>query len=174
MTLRLILTRHAKSAWGDPSLDDFDRPLNKRGKASAKALGQWLAGRHCAPDEVMVSTARRTRETWKHIAKSLKGAPPPAFLDQLYHAEPDAMQHILRTAMGRTVMMIGHNPGIAFFAHGLVHQPPGDSRFERYPTSATTVIDFDAESWDKVAWRTGMVVDFVAVRDLLPKKDAKA
>lgn len=51
-----------------------------------------------------------------------------------------------------------------------VHRPPADSRFEHYPTGATTVIDFDIESWDQLAWRTGTVVDFVAVRDLLPKK----
>ena len=27
----LTLVRHAKSSWSDPSLSDFDRPLNKRG-----------------------------------------------------------------------------------------------------------------------------------------------
>lgn len=168
MTLRLILTRHAKSAWDDPALDDHARPLNKRGRASAKAVGAWLAQRHCAPDEVMVSTAERTRETWKWIAKSLPDAPSPAFLDQLYHAEPERMLHILRTAMGRTVMMMGHNPGMAYFAQGLAHRPPADSRFERYPTATTTVIDFDADTWDEVRWRTGTVVDFVVARDLLP------
>lgn len=167
MTLRLILTRHAKSSWDDPMLDDHDRPLNKRGRTSAKAVGKWLAEKHCAPDEVMVSTAERTRETWKHIAKSLPDAPKPAYLSQLYHAEPEGMLHILRTATGKTVMMVGHNPGMAFFAQGLVHRPPVDSRFERYPTGATTIIEFDVESWDKLVWRTGTVVDFIAVRDLL-------
>ncbi|MGR3409824.1 MAG: SixA phosphatase family protein, partial [Paracoccus sp. (in: a-proteobacteria)] len=33
---RLILTRHAKSAWDDPTLDDHDRPLNDRGRRSAR------------------------------------------------------------------------------------------------------------------------------------------
>ena len=32
---RLILTRHAKSAWDDPLLDDHDRPLNRRGMRAA-------------------------------------------------------------------------------------------------------------------------------------------
>jgi phosphohistidine phosphatase len=43
MTKRLILTRHAKSAWDDPLMADHDRPLNERGKAAAADLGQWLA-----------------------------------------------------------------------------------------------------------------------------------
>ena len=42
---RLILTRHAKSAWDDPTLDDHDRPLNDRGRRSARALGDWLGTR---------------------------------------------------------------------------------------------------------------------------------
>lgn len=170
MTLRLILTRHAKSSWDNPEIDDLHRPLNKRGKASAKAIGRHLAARHCAPDQVIVSTAKRTRETWKLIAKRLPDAPAPMFVSQLYHAEPEAMQSMLRTATGRTVMMVGHNPGIAYFAQGLVHRPPADSRFERYPTGATTVIEFDIDRWDTLVWRTGTIVDFVLPRDLLAKK----
>ena len=46
---RLILTRHAKSAWDDPSMDDHDRPLNDRGRRSARALGDWLASRGYDP-----------------------------------------------------------------------------------------------------------------------------
>jgi phosphohistidine phosphatase len=170
MTLRLILTRHAKSSWGDPMMDDHDRPLNKRGRASAKAVGDWLAAGGYVPDQVMVSTAERTRETWKLIARKLPGAAAPTFLAQLYHAEPDGMLHLLRTATGKSVMMVGHNPGMAYFAQGLVHRPPADSRFERYPTGATTVIEFDCDGWSKLAWRTGTVVSFVAARDLLKQK----
>jgi phosphohistidine phosphatase len=35
---KLYLIRHAKSSWNDLNLDDFDRPLNKRGKHDAKLL----------------------------------------------------------------------------------------------------------------------------------------
>lgn len=167
MSLRLILTRHAKSAWGDPMLDDHARPLAKRGRASARAVGMWLAGRGYLPDQAMVSTAARTRETWKLIAGKLAAPPKPTYLAKLYQAEPEEMLHILRTATGHDVMMVAHNPGMAYFAQGLAHRPPADSRFERYPTGSTTVIDFDTESWDQLAWRTGTVVDFVAPRDLL-------
>ena len=52
MTLRLILTRHAKSSWDDPLMSDHDRPLNERGKAAAADLGNWLASRGYVPEEV--------------------------------------------------------------------------------------------------------------------------
>ncbi|OIP82884.1 MAG: phosphoglycerate mutase [Rhodobacterales bacterium CG2_30_65_12] len=167
MTLRLILTRHAKSSWVDPIQGDQDRPLSKRGRASARAVGAWLAAHGYRPDQAMVSSAARTRETWKLIAGKIAAPPKPAYLAKLYQAEPEEMLHILRTATGRAVMMLGHNPGVAYFAQGLAHQPPADSHFERFPTGATTVIDFAVESWDQLAWRTGKVVDFVAPRDLI-------
>lgn len=169
MTLRLILTRHAKSTWDDPLMEDRDRPLNKRGRASAKALGKWLAAKAYVPDTALVSSAERTRETWKKIAKGFDEKPEASFLDQLYGAEPDRMLSLLRTVVGKTVMIVGHNPGAAFFAQGIVHRTPADSRFERFPTGATAIIDFDATNWDQLVWRTGHVTDFVVPRDLLPK-----
>ena len=61
---RLILTRHAKSDWDDPLLADHDRPLNARGRRSARLLGDWLASRGYEPEEVLCSTAARCRQTW--------------------------------------------------------------------------------------------------------------
>ncbi len=167
MTRRLILVRHAKSSWADPTMDDHDRPLNKRGEKSARAVGKWLAKRGYVPDAALISSSVRTRQTWKLIAKSFDPAPDAAFTDGLYHAEPAALMDALRKARGETVMMIAHNPGIAFFAQGLVSALPGDARFERYPTAATAVIDFDAPDWTRVVWSTGTVTDLVFPRDLV-------
>jgi len=167
MTLRLILTRHAKSSWADPSMDDHDRPLNKRGEKSARAVGKWLAKRGYVPDQALVSSSERTRQTWAWIAKAFDTAPEATFDPGLFHAEPAALMDALHKASGASVMMIAHNPGIAFFAQGLVSALPGDARFERYPTAATAVIDFDAPDWTKVAWSSGTVTDLVFARDLI-------
>lgn len=121
---RLILTRHAKSSWDDPLTPDHDRPLNERGKAAAADLGQWLASRGYIPDEVLCSDALRTRKTWSGIAPALPGTPVLELKPALYHAGPDVMLAVLRHATGNTVMMIGHNPGIAEFAARLVAQAP--------------------------------------------------
>jgi phosphohistidine phosphatase len=167
MTLRLILTRHAKSSWSDPMIDDHDRPLNTRGRSSAKAVGTWLAGSSYVPGQVLVSSSERTRETWALVAQSLENAPTPVIRPDLYHAEPEAMLAALREATARVVMMVAHNPGCAYFAQGLVETPSTDARFSRFPTAATAVIDFEHDIWGDVAWRTGRLTDLAFARDLV-------
>lgn len=167
MTLRLILTRHAKSSWGNPAMEDHARPLNRRGEKSARAVGKWIEKKGHVPDEALVSSSERTRQTWDLVSKAFKATPAVTFSDALYHAEPAVMMEILRTAQAQNVMMIAHNPGIAFFAQGLVATLPGDARFERYPTTATAVIEFDAPDWEAVTWNTGRVADLVFARDLI-------
>ena len=114
---RLILTRHAKSAWDDPAMADHDRPLNSRGRRAALELGEWLHSRGYEPDEVLCSTAERTRETWARVAAApLEVTPGVAYVEALYHASPDVMLAVLQRATADCVMMIGHNPGISAFA----------------------------------------------------------
>lgn len=162
---RLILTRHAKSAWDDPMMADHDRPLNDRGKMAAADLGQWLASRGYVPGEVLCSDALRTRKTWSGIAPALPGTPVLALKPALYHAGPDVMLAVLKHASADTVMMIGHNPGIAEFAAKLVAAAPLNPEFARYPTGATTVIDFLALSWADVTYGSGTCTDFVIPRE---------
>jgi phosphohistidine phosphatase len=164
---RLILTRHAKSNWDDPLTPDHERPLNERGKAAAADLGQWLATRGYVPDEVLCSDALRTRKTWSGLAPALPGTPILELKPALYHAGPDVMLAVLRHAVGETVMMIGHNPGIADFAARIVAQAPMNPEFSRYPTGATLVCDFAADSWADVGWGTGSTLDFIVPREIV-------
>ncbi|OZA13332.1 MAG: phosphoglycerate mutase [Rhodobacterales bacterium 17-64-5] len=164
---RLILTRHTKSSWDDPQMPDHDRPLNERGKAAAADLGQWLASRAFVPEEVLCSDSLRTRKTFSGIAPALPGAPVLELKPALYHAGPDVMLAVLRHAKAETVMMIGHNPGIAEFAARLVAHPPANPEFARYPTGATLVAEFDVADWAKVEFGTGVVVDFVIPREVV-------
>ncbi|WP_298558263.1 histidine phosphatase family protein [uncultured Aliiroseovarius sp.] len=167
MTLTLILTRHAKSSWSDADLDDHSRPLNKRGRASAKAIGRWLADRGHTPGEVLCSDAARTRETWALIADKLVGVPQASYQPELYLADPETMLDKLRGASANTVMMVAHNPGSAYMARRLAVESHPHEKFHHYPTAATSVIEFDAESWAGVTWGTGRVIDFVVPRELI-------
>lgn len=158
---RLILTRHAKSSWDDPAMADHSRPLNKRGRRAALELGEWLQSRGYEPDEVLCSTAERTRETWARVAASpVEVVPNVRHLDGLYLASPDVMLAHLRAATGDCVMMIGHNPGIAELASMLPARVPNGPDFRRYPTGATLVVDFEAQSWKDVAPGRGSALDF--------------
>jgi phosphohistidine phosphatase len=164
---RLILTRHAKSSWDDPLMSDHDRPLNERGKAAAADLGQWLASRGYVPGEVLCSDAVRTRATFSGIAPALPGAPVLDLKPSLYHASADVMLAVLRHAKTDTVMMIGHNPGIAEFAHRLVSRTPINPEFRKYPTGATLVVDFTVDNWADVGFGQGITADFIVPREIV-------
>lgn len=166
MTLTLILTRHAKSSWDDPTLDDFDRSLNRRGRKSAPLIGRWLVERGYVPEVVVTSGARRTAETWEGMALAM---PETTVLDQdraLFHAGASTILEVLRKQAAARIMLIGHNPGFADFANRVVVQPPGHDRFNDYPTAATAVIEFEGASWAQVGWRSGRILGFVVPRDL--------
>lgn len=159
--MRLILMRHAKSSWSTAALADHDRPLNGRGRRSATALGSWLRAWGYVPDQVLCSTATRTRETLAGLAIKADVQFDPA----LYLADPATMLAAVRAATGKVVLMIGHNPGIAELAAELVAKAPAHDRFMDYPTGATLVVDF-AAGWPDIMPGTGQVVDFVVPREL--------
>ena len=162
--LTLILMRHAKSDWSTPSDRDFDRPLNKRGRRSATALGTWLRDRGIRPGEAQVSSARRTRETWERLEI---GDCSPRFLDQLYHASAMQMMTALKQAKADTVLMIGHNPGIAGFATDLIGPTEVvHPDFHRYPTCATSIIHFEVDAWQDIEAGCDRLAEFIVPRDL--------
>ena len=162
MTKRLILMRHAKASWDNDLLDDHARALNGRGRLSAKALGDWMRQRNYLPDQILCSDAKRTRETFAE----LRIVADTAFLGALYLAQIDQMLSILHRATGNSVLMIGHNPGISWFAKQMVTIPPAHSRFPDYPTGAITVIEFDTPDWGHAKPGSGQVVDFAIPREL--------
>jgi phosphohistidine phosphatase len=162
MSLRLTLIRHAKSSW-DGDEEDHARPLNKRGRRSADALGRWLAGR--MPDQVLCSDAVRTRETWARIAEA-GGGPEAESVPELYHAPREVILRVLRRAEAPHAGIVGHNPGLGLFATRIVAQRPDHPRFADYPTGATTIITFEASGWSRVQWGTGRLEDFVVPREL--------
>ena len=171
MVLRLILMRHAKSSWDDPLMPDTARPLNKRGRRAATAIGKWLRKREAIPAAVLSSPSERTRETWDRVARELgsKGAtlPPPQWADALYLALPGDMLEVLRKATGPgPVLLLGHNPGISLFAGAILERAPALAAYERYPTGATAIIDLDVSTWAQVTWGCGRLVSFVTPREL--------
>lgn len=166
--LRLILMRHAKSDWSHPERSDHDRPLNKRGRASAQAMGDWLRAKNYVPDQVLCSSSERTGET----LLGLKLAPQTEcmFTRSLYHAEAPEMLHVLQhKATQPCVLMLGHNPGICEMANRLVTDPPPHERFFDYPTAATLVCDLPITRWDETYWSQAKVIDFAIPREVMVK-----
>ena len=165
----LILTRHAKSSWGDLNLLDHERTLNDRGRESATIIGKWLATKGYIPDQIISSNAQRCLDTWEYISAELPNPPDASFHQRLYLAAPVTQYEALKQAKGDTVLMLGHNPGIGQFAEDLLGPvTPDHPKFQLYPTAATTVITFDISDWSTPFMGTGTAVDFVVPRDLNP------
>ena len=140
---RLVLFRHAKSEW--PDVADHDRPLAKRGRRDAPAVGRWLAASGYLPDAVICSTARRARETWKLAASGLAAVDPGAspvvrFEPRVYEATVLGLLMLVREfdAAWRTAVIVGHNPGLAELTVGLAS--PDSAPQQAFPTAAVAVL----------------------------------
>ncbi len=167
----LFLLRHAKSSWSDPSLDDFDRTLNPRGRQACGLVAAYIASHRMAPDLVLCSAAQRVRETVDGLVGAFDAPPQIVFEESLYMAAADrllARLHAVPDDVG-TVMMVGHNPGLEDLAGALVGggDPAAAARMmEKYPTAALAVFTLTADRWRDVG-RQGATLDaFVRPRDL--------
>ncbi|SFW49585.1 SixA phosphatase family protein [Amycolatopsis australiensis] len=163
-TRRLIILRHAKSAWPD-DVPDHERPLGPRGLRDAPRLGRWLGDNGYVPEHVLCSTARRTRETWAGIAGELPSRPDVEYDDDLYGAGPAEFLHAIRGVSDEvaTLAVVGHEPGVSELALHLAGY--GDDTRQvraKFPTGAAVVVD-TADSWADL--ETGKLVAFFRPRD---------
>ena len=155
----IILVRHAKSSWKDPSLDDFDRPLNKRGKRNAPFMGKKLKERKIIPDLLLSSPAKRARKTAIAVANALDYPKKKImFFDKMYHASARYLFNLLKTLDDETetIMFFGHNPSFNDFADMLLKRNPIDN----IPTTGVCCIRFDVNQWQKVKEGKGEFVFF--------------
>lgn len=169
---RLILLRHAKSSWADPELADHDRPLNARGRLAAPLIGAWLADRDARPTHVICSSSLRAQQTWARAHPAFRDAPAPRIEPRLYHAAPATMLELLREAPkdADCLMMIGHQPGIGSFTRKLAGKdtPRACARaYEKFPTAAAALLEFDIKDWGKAAFGAGRFTAFAVPRELV-------
>jgi phosphohistidine phosphatase len=172
---RLLLLRHAKTEPAGPGIDDHARALMARGREDAPRLGRYIAEQGYTPDLILASTATRTIETVELATESWSGTQRIDYLEALYLAEPDVILSIIRLASDtvKSLMVVGHNPGLERLATVLAREPvkrKEKDRFdlieEKFPTAALAVLDFDAARWRDVAAGEGKLADFVRPRDL--------
>ena len=159
----IVVIRHAKAEQAGPT--DFERELAPRGRQDAAALGSWLAGQGVVADHAVVSAATRTQQTWAEVAGGA-GWTIEAEVDRgLYAAGPETALDVLRTAPdeARTLVVIGHNPTVAYLAQ-LLDDGEGDvvatnQMMIGYPTGAVTLLSY-AGSWADLDEGTASVTAF--------------
>jgi len=174
-TKRLFVLRHAKSSWDNPGLDDHERPLAPRGQRACAGIAEYIRGAGIAPDVVLCSTARRTRET-------LEGIDPPGkrlIEAELYSASTqDLLDRLHRLSDDVTsAMLIGHNPSMQTLVLRLAQR--GDDGPERaaverkFPTGALATLTFECR-WNELGPGSARLTAFVTPKELGGKSGAGA
>ena len=170
MTLLAVL-RHAKSSWDDPSLKDFDRPLNERGRKAARQMGRELKQRRVRLDHVIASPALRVRETIDGVAKGYGDRWDVQFEPQIYEAGVEGLFRLVRSIPEHfhAPVLIGHNPTVQQLVLKLTRDDEKGLRGKvaaKYPTAALALIELPAPRWDEVQPESGTIVELILPRDL--------
>ncbi|MEU3986267.1 histidine phosphatase family protein [Streptomyces sp. NPDC026672] len=169
---RLVVLRHAKSAWPE-GVADHRRPLAPRGRRDAPAAGRALAEADCLPDLALCSTAVRARQTWE-LASAEWGTPPPVRHDpRLYGAGPDELLDVVREvpAEVETLLLVGHNPGLEELVLDLAGDALDDALDAvraKFPTSAIAVLDWHGPGWIALAPGTALLTSMTVPRGKKP------
>ncbi|MCW8098801.1 SixA phosphatase family protein [Streptomyces tauricus] len=165
---RLVVLRHAKSAWPD-GVPDHERPLASRGRRDAPAAGHVLADADCLPDLALCSTAVRARETWE-LAAAQWGTPPPVRHEaRLYAADVPELLEAVREAPAEaeTLLLIGHNPGLEELVLTLAGDSIDDALDDvrtKFPTSAIAVLAWHGTRWESLGPGTALLTDMIVAR----------
>ena len=175
---QLLLLRHAKSSWEDRSLSDHERPLNARGREAAALMRGVVESLGLVPDMVLVSTAVRTRQTLDAL-EPWPETPLIEPMDNLYLATAAQMLKVLQGVPEtvRSLMLVGHNPGLHELAvrlvgaHAMTYAHSDLRRLsESYPSGALAEFSV-AGPWHGIGEGGGRLVRFICPRDLQATAD---
>jgi phosphohistidine phosphatase len=145
MSKTIFLIRHAKSSWDDPSLQDFDRPLNERGKKDAPAMAKKLKDKKIKIDAFVSSPAKRARQTCKYFANEFDFKKKEIILEpELYEAGQENFLKVIESLKNKWdhVAIVSHNPGITSLANSLT-----ETRIDDMPTAAVFALNINADKW---------------------------
>ena len=161
----IYLLRHAKSSWKYPNLDDFERPLNKRGRKSAPFMGSILKKLKVSPDLILSSPANRAAMTARIIADKISyPLEKICYSESIYEFSANALIDVIKHLddVVDKAMLVGHNPALTDLANYI-----GDKPISNIPTSGIFCADLDIPSWAKISDNCGKLKFFE-----FPKKHA--
>jgi phosphohistidine phosphatase len=139
----LFLLRHTKSSSKDQKLPDFERPLNRRGRRDAEAVGRFLKMKEIVPDLVLSSPALRARETVEHVTRAAKWRTEVRYDERIYEAGAVRLLEVISQIESerKTVFVVGHNPGMEEVLHLLT------GRMEQVPTGGLAKVLLKTPKW---------------------------
>lgn len=171
---QLLLMRHAKSAWPD-GVDDFERPLNERGRRAAAFMADLLFEKQILPDFLLVSASQRTREThaiMQSVWDRYQVSPAVVFSEPLYEASATRYFSLLQSLPdpSHRCMVIGHNPATEIMACSLA--TPSSLQAHPllqagFPTAAIALVRVPVDFWSQLRPGVAHVEGYYRPRDLM-------
>ena len=156
MDLKLFLVRHAKSSWDETQLNDFDRPLSKRGKRNAPKMAIHLKDGNYTINEFVSSPALRARQTAELMLEEMSiNKKSIRVEDDLYHGYIDDFLNVLKRCRRNSIVIFGHNPGIQSFSQWLCSEPNNN-----FPTCGVAQIQILIQNWTKLRANCGKLISF--------------
>ncbi len=149
----LYIIRHAKSSW-DGIEDDFDRPLNSRGKSNAPMMGHVLFNKNIKPDLIISSPALRAKTTALLIAKEIGyDKDSMIFNETIYESSTQNIIDIINHISDEvdSLAIVGHNPALT----DVINVLSGSGRLDNLPTMGVFAVKFDLNSWKEVNYNSG-------------------
>jgi len=145
----LLIIRHAKS---DQSFfgNDFERPLNERGKKDAPEMAKRVMDKNIVIDSFVSSPAKRAKKTAEIFCETYEQKIEDInFISALYHAPAREFYEVIKSLDDNlsTVAIFAHNPGITYFVNDLIN----DVRVDNMPTSAVFAIQINISQWKDFA-----------------------
>lgn len=146
---KLLIIRHAKS---DQNFfgNDFERPLNNRGKQDAPVMAKRMTLKGFKPDALVASPALRAKQTAEFFAETLgKPVDEIVFISALYHAPADVFYEVIAGLPDElnSVAIFSHNPGITYFVNSLQTKV----QIDNMPTCAIFSTQADVAEWQQFA-----------------------
>ena len=166
----LFVLRHAKASRDAPSGADFDRPLNKRGRKAAVAVGRELRARNSAVDAIVASPAARVVETVSGVIEGSRYALEPVWDRRIYDASPQDLIRVLHEVDDTVerLLIVGHNPSLQYLLLHLAEEDRDGLRDEvaaSFPTAALAELRLTVDHWRELAPRRGRIVSLVRPED---------
>lgn len=168
---RLTVLRHAKSSWKDRALEDFDRPLNARGRKAARLMGRAMTTRGMRFDYVLASPAVRIRETIDGVSEEHPLGVPVHFEPRIYEARVSELLELIGVVPddAESVLLVCHNTSAERLVLKLAKEDDAGLRDRvegKFPTAALATIEVPIESWGEVVPNSGRLIELIYPADL--------
>ncbi|ARU48893.1 SixA phosphatase family protein [Sulfurospirillum diekertiae] len=155
---KIYLIRHAKSSWKDETIDDFERPLNSRGKRDVAFMGKRLKLFDVKPDIIYTSPAKRAEKTAKELVKEMNyDKKKIKLIDTLFESSYEQYMELIHATDDHysSIFIIAHNPTITEVGERL-----SGAILSNIPTCAIVCISFEMESFKEITEESGHILFF--------------